>query len=82
MDKIDYYTEKDIARWETGRVRNRVAMLWHAFRWWMRFYIYPFKAYRDGMPGFVASIMGAFGLILTDFKMWEKLEKERRAKSG
>ena len=82
MGKIDYYTEKDIARWETGRVRNRVAMLWHAFRWWTRFYIYPFKAYRDGMPGFVASIMGAFSLILADFKMWEKVEKERRAKSG
>lgn len=82
MGKIDYYTEKDVERWVPGGVRNRAGILWQAFRWWTRFYFYPFRAHRDGMPGFIASIMGAFSLVLADFKMWEKAERERRAQGG
>ena len=82
MGKLDYYSEKDVARWEAGRLRSRIGMLWLAFRWWIRFYFYPYRAYRDGMPGFIASIMGAFSVMLTEFKMWEKVERERRARDG
>ena len=82
MGKIDYYSEKDVARWVPGRLRNRVEILWQAFRWWICFYFYPYRAYRDGMPGFVASIMGAFSIMLADFKIWEKVERERRAQDG
>lgn len=82
--KIDYYTERDVERWpaERGKVLGAVGMLRQVLVWWLRFYIHPYKAHRDGMPGFAVSVIGAFSIILLELKKWEKAATLERAESG
>ncbi len=80
--KINYYTDKDAARSTPGRVRGPVAMLWNVLHWWLRFYFYPYRSYRDGLPGFAVSVIGAFSIILLDLKMWEKAQRDRNRDGG
>ena len=80
--KINYYTDKDAARSTPGRVRGPVAMSWNVLRWWLRFYLYPHRSYRDGLPGFAVSVIGAFSIILLDLKMWEKAQRDRNRDKG
>ncbi len=80
--KINYYSDKDAARSPPGRVRGPVAMLWNVLHWWLRFYFYPHLSYRDGLPGFAVSVIGAFSIILLDLKMWEKAQRDRNPDAG
>ena len=78
MQKTNYYTDKDIERANDMVSPSVFRMIYVPLRWFQRHYIYPYQAFRDGMPGFIVSCIAAFGLMLLEFKKWEKVQKLKR----
>lgn len=77
MNKINYYSDKDVARWD-ARNDEQMTMgkvFYRMCRWFQRYYIYPHRAYKDGMPGLVIALIAAAGLMITYLKQWEKQQR-------
>ena len=73
VNKINYYSDKDVARWDAMN-DERITMgkiIYRTLRWFQRYYTYPHKAYKDGVPGFVIALIAAAGLMITYLKQWE-----------
>ncbi len=73
VNKINYYSDKDTARWDpkTGETMTMGKAFYRTVRWFQRYYIYPHKAYKDGIPGLVIGVIAAMGLLIMYFKQWE-----------
>lgn len=77
VNKINYYSDKDVARWNPleGEKMTMGKVLYRTLRWFQRYYIYPHKAYKDGVPGLVIALIAAAGLMFTYLKQWEKQQR-------
>lgn len=83
MNKINYYSDKDVARWnpETDEVMTMGKVIYRTLRWFQRYYTYPHKAYKDGVPGLVVALIAAAGLMLQYLKQWEKQQRVIKGES-
>lgn len=82
MNKINYYTDKDIERLEDNEpVMTPWKIIYKTARWFQRYYLYPHKAYKDGAFGFIISCVAAAGLLILYCKIWEKQMKDARGKN-
>jgi glycosyltransferase involved in cell wall biosynthesis len=77
VNKINYYSDKDIERWnpQTDEVMTMGKVIYRTARWFQRYYTYPHKAYKDGIPGLVVALIAAAGLMLGYLKQWEKQQR-------
>ncbi|MBK9295061.1 MAG: glycosyltransferase family 2 protein [Oligoflexia bacterium] len=72
VQKINYYTDKDIERLKQTKNISAFRILYVTLRWFQRYYFYPYQAFRDGMPGFIVACIAAAGLMILECKHWEK----------
>ena len=77
VNKINYYSDKDLARWDAQKDEpiTMGKVLYRTVRWFQRHYLYPHKACLDGVPGLVVSLIAASGLMITYLKQWEKQQR-------
>lgn len=80
LQKLNYYTDKDLERAVDPRKPSAFQMIYRPARWFQRYYFYPGQAFRDGMPGFVVACIAAFGMFLLQAKLWERAMRLRRGK--
>jgi glycosyltransferase involved in cell wall biosynthesis len=78
VNKINYYSDKDVARWKASEDETMTMgkAIYRTLRWFQRYYTYPYKAYKDGIPGLVIGLIAAMGLMLMYLKQWEKQQRE------
>lgn len=77
VNKINYYSDKDVQRWDpkNDETITMGKVLYRTLRWFQRYYTYPHKAYKDGIPGLVIALIAAAGLMVTYLKQWEKQQR-------
>lgn len=82
MNKINYYSDRDIDRWDPKSEKPITipVILYRTLRWLQRYLTYPHMAIRDGAPGIVVALIAASGLMLQYLKQWEKQQKIYRPK--
>jgi glycosyltransferase involved in cell wall biosynthesis len=78
VNKINYYTDRDVERLETPTSPTVRGMFYRPLRWFGRYYVYPYQAFRDGMPGLVVACIAAGAMFLQEFKTWERAERIAR----
>jgi len=84
VNKINYYTDKDLARWDAskGEKMTMPKVFYRTARWFQRYYIYPNKAFLDGIPGLVIALIASSGLMILYLKQWEKQQRELRGEDA
>ena len=84
VNKINYYSDKDVTRWDPKKdeVMTMGKIVYRTARWFQRYYIYPHKAYKDGIPGLVIALIAAAGLMITYLKQWEKQQRTVRGEDA
>lgn len=83
VNKINYYTDKDLVRWNPNEEKITMPkVIYRTLRWFQRYYIYPNKAYKDGVPGFVIALIATSGLLILYLKMWEKQQRFIKGESA
>ncbi len=77
VNKINYYSDKDVTRWDPLNDEKITIgkIIYRTIRWFQRYYIYPYKAYKDGTPGLIIALIAAAGLMITYIKQWEKQQR-------
>jgi glycosyltransferase involved in cell wall biosynthesis len=78
VQKINYYTDKDVERAGELKAPSKVKIIYRTLRWFQRYYFYPYQAFRDGVPGFIVACIAASGLLILECKIWEKAQKQKR----
>ena len=76
VNKLNYYSDKDTERWDPKTENITVTkILYRTLRWFQRYYIYPHRAYRDGVRGFIVALIMTMGQMLNHLKLWEKQQR-------
>jgi glycosyltransferase involved in cell wall biosynthesis len=78
INKLNYYSDRDIERLTAPKAPPVIRMFYRPLRWFGRYYVYPQQAFRDGMPGLVVACIAAGAMFLQEFKTWEKAERMAR----
>jgi glycosyltransferase involved in cell wall biosynthesis len=79
VQKINYYTDRDMDRWDPKSEKiTMTKVLYRTLRWFQRYYLYPYQAFRDGVPGLVVALVAAAGMMIHTLKQWEKQERAKR----
>lgn len=72
LQKINYYSDRDIERLREAVAPRRWRVAYETLRIFQRFYLGPGWLIRDGYLGFVVAGMTAFAIFLQHVKTWEK----------
>ena len=72
VQKLNYYTDRDVERMATPVAPTRRRVAYETVRVFQRFYLGPGWLVRDGYLGFIVAGMVAFATFLQHAKTWEK----------
>jgi glycosyltransferase involved in cell wall biosynthesis len=78
MEKINYYTDRDIERVAVAEPIPVRTVIYTVLRQFQRLYLRPGWMIRDGYLGFVVAGGAAFSRFLEASKLWERSLAERR----
>jgi glycosyltransferase involved in cell wall biosynthesis len=78
--KMDYYSERDFERADTGslRVLRPLRLMWSVPRYFFHYYVLR-RGYRDGYAGFAICALNAVYRLVHELKAWERKGRLREA---
>lgn len=74
IEKINYYTDRDVERVKDPRPTGRWRVTYMVLRNFQRLYFRPGWLVRDGYLGFVVAGVAAFALFIQYAKIWERAD--------